>query len=195
MIDRNNVGIHATADVSDEALISEGTKIWHHVHVREGVEIGRDCILGKGVYVDFDVKIGNKCKIQNHALIYHGSTIEDGVFIGPQACLTNDRRPRAITPDGELKSAEDWKVDPILIRFGASIGAGSLILPNVTVGRFALVAAGAVVSRDVPDHGLFVGVPARLVGYVCKCGMSMKKENGAYRCMDCQWEFIPKEIT
>jgi acetyltransferase-like isoleucine patch superfamily enzyme len=194
MIDRNNVGIHATADVSDEALISEGTKIWHHVHVREGVEIGRDCILGKGVYVDFDVKIGSKCKIQNHALIYHGSSIEDGVFIGPHACLTNDRFPRAITPEGDLKNTDDWTAGLIDVKYGASIGAGAIILPGVTIGRFAMVGAGSVINRNVPEHGLVVGVPGRLIGYVCAYGHMMEAEGDSlYRCPSCGWTLEIKE--
>ena len=104
------------------------------------------------------------------AFIYHGATLADGVFIGPGAILTNDRQPRAINPDGSLKGDDDWQVGPIDIGYGASIGAGSILLPGITVGRFAMTAAGAVVTRNVPDHGLVAGVPARLVGYVCSCG-------------------------
>jgi len=162
--------IHPTAEVSPTARIGEGTRIWHHAQVRERAVIGKECILGKDVYVDADVIIGNRVKIQNGAQIYHGATLEDGVFVGPLACLTNDRFPRAITPDGRLKSAEDWQVWPILVRYGASIGAGAIVLPGVTIGRFAMVGAGAVVASSVPDHGLVIGVPARLVGYVCVCG-------------------------
>ena len=154
--------IHPTAEVSPEARIGEGTRIWHQAQVREGVVIGDNCIVGKGVYIDFDVNVGSNVKIQNGAMLYHGLTVEDGVFIGPQACMTNDEYPRAITPDGQLKGNDDWTVGPIVIRYGASIGACSVILPNVMVGRFALVAAGAVVTRSVPDHGLVVGVPARV---------------------------------
>ena len=157
--------IHQTAEVSPRARVGTNTRIWNYTQVREGVEIGQNCIIGKNVYIDFDVAIGDNVKIQNNALIYHGATIEDGVFIGPQACLTNDRIPRAITPDGQLKSTDDWIVGPIIVRYGASIGAGAIILPNVTVGRFAMVAAAAVVTHDVPDHGLVIGSPARLVGY------------------------------
>jgi acetyltransferase-like isoleucine patch superfamily enzyme len=157
------------------------------------VTIGQNCIIGKDVYVDFDVKIGNNVKIQNSALVYHGATVEDGVFIGPQACLTNDRNPRAITKDGRLKGNDDWVVGPIVVKYGASLGAGSLVLPNVTVGRFALVGAGAVVSRDVPDHGLVVGNPARLVGYVCHCGRKMEQQGEVWHCSVCDWKFDPKE--
>lgn len=185
--------IHPTAEVSPKANIGEGTRIWHQAQVREAVTIGKNCIVGKGVYIDFEVVVGDNVKIQNGAMLYHGLTVEDGVFIGPQACMTNDEFPRAITPEGELKGNDDWTVGPIVIRSGASIGACSVILPNVTIGRFALVAAGAVVTRSVPDHGLVVGVPARLVGYVCRCGRRMEKGKEAWRCPADGWTFQPVE--
>jgi len=164
------VQIHPTAEVSALASVGEGTRIWHQAQVREGAQIGQSCIVGKGAYIDVEVIVGDRVKIQNGASIYRGTTIEDGVFIGPHACLTNDKRPRAITPDGKLKQDADWEVSPILIQRGASIGAGALILPGVTVGRFAMVGAGAVVTKDIVPHGLVVGNPARLIGFVCTCG-------------------------
>ena len=190
---RENVRIHPTAEVSPKARIGAGTRIWHWVQIREGAVIGGNCIIGKDVYIDFDVKVGSNVKIQNGSYLYHGLTVEDGVFIGPRAVFTNDVYPRAITPDGKLKGNEDWEVGPILIRYGASIGTGAIIIPNVTVGKFAMVAAGAVVTRSVPDHGLVVGVPARLVGYVCKCGRKMVPQEDAYYCPNCDWTFKPKE--
>lgn len=193
MISRD-VSIHATAEVSPTAQIGSGTRIWHFVQVREGVVIGENCIIGKDVYIDFHVKIGHNVKIQNSALIYQGATLEDGVFIGPQVCLTNDRIPRAITSDGFLKGNDDWEVGTILVKYGASIGAGSLILPNVTIGRFALTGAGAVVTRDVPDHGLVVGSPARLVGYVCHCGRKMEQRDDVWHCAVCNWTWEPEEV-
>lgn len=165
-----DVQIHPTAEVSPQAQIGAGTKIWHQAQIREGARIGQSCIIGKGVYIDFDVVIGDRVKIQNGASIYHGVTIEDGVFIGPHACLTNDKFPRAITPEGQLKRDADWEVGKIHIQYGASIGAGAIILPGVTVGRFAMIGAGAVVTKDVIAHGLVTGNPARLVGFVCECG-------------------------
>jgi acetyltransferase-like isoleucine patch superfamily enzyme len=188
-----NVVIHSTAEVSAKAQIGSGTRIWHLVQIREGVVIGQNCIVGKDVYIDFGVKIGDNVKIQNSALIYHGATIEDGVFVGPQVCLTNDRMPRAITSDGHLKGNDDWIVGPILVKYGASLGAGSLILPNVTIGRFALVGAGAVVTRNVPDHALVVGNPARRVGYVCHCGRKMVQKGTAWHCSVDNWTFEPQE--
>ena len=129
------VFVHPTAEVSPQATIGEGTKIWHHCQVRERAVIGCCCILSKGVYVDLDVYIGNNVKVQNGASIYHGVTIEDGVFIGPHACLTNDKVPRAIAPDGHLKRDADWEVGRILIKYGASIGAGGGVFLNVKMNQ------------------------------------------------------------
>ena len=179
--------IHASAEVSPKAIIGAGTRIWHQVQVREGARIGQHCIVGKGVYIDLDVQVGNNVKIQNGALLYHGLTVEDGVFIGPGACMTNDTYPRAITPDGRLKADDDWVVGPIRICYGASIGAGAIVLPDVTVGRFALVAAGAVVSHSVPDYGLVAGVPARQLGWVCHCGRRLKNTVDGWYCAHCDW--------
>lgn len=186
-----NVRIHSSAVVSSEAKLGAGTSVWNNVQIREGVEIGEHCILGKDVYVDFDVKVGNNVKIQNGSFLYHGLTVEDGVFIGPRVVFTNDLYPRAITPDGKLKGNDDWEVGPILIKYGASIGTGAIIIPNVTIGKFALIAAGAVVSRSVPDHGLVMGVPARLVGYVCRCGLRMQPQGDEYFCSKCNWSYKP----
>ena len=172
------IRIHPTADVSPRAIIGEGTAIWHQSQIREGAHIGEQCILGKNVYVDFDVQIGSRVKIQNNCSVYHGATLEDGVFLGPHVVLTNDLYPRAINPDGTLKGNDDWDVRPIRICYGAAIGARAVLLPGVTVGRFAMVGAGAVVTRDVPPHGLVVGVPARLIGYVCACGLPLHESSG-----------------
>jgi acetyltransferase-like isoleucine patch superfamily enzyme len=187
--------IHPTADVSSQACIGLGTRIWHQAQVREGAHIGSNCIIGKGVYIDFDVQVGNNVKIQNGAYLYHGLTVADGVFIGPGACFTNDVYPRAITPDGQLKGNEDWEVGPTCVGYGASIGAGAVVLPNITIGRFALVAAGAVVTRSVPDHGLAAGVPARLLGYVCCCGRRLQAAPTGLTCPACGWVFHPSEVT
>jgi acetyltransferase-like isoleucine patch superfamily enzyme len=187
MIDPNStISIHSTAQVSDDAIIGAGTRIWNQAQVREHARIGRDCIIGKDVYIDFSVEIGDNVKIQNGVLIYHGVTIESGVFIGPGVVFTNDKKPRAINPDGTLKGNDDWDVGPVQVCYGASIGAGAIILPNVTIGRFALVAAGAVVTRDVREHGLVLGNPARPAGYVCKCATKLVEESaGHYRCPAC----------
>ncbi|MBN1260167.1 MAG: N-acetyltransferase [Anaerolineae bacterium] len=169
-----NVRIHPTAEVSDQASIGSGTSIWHQCQIRQDVEIGTHCIFGKGVYVDFGVRIGNNVKVQNYVSIYHGVEIEDGVFIGPHVCFTNDNLPRAINADGTLKSADDWVLGRILVKRGASLGANSTILPKVVIGAWALVGSGAVVTKDVPDYGLVVGNPARLIGFVCPCGQRLQ---------------------
>lgn len=179
------IRIHPTADISPSATIGEGTSIWHYCQVREGVHIGEQCILGKNVYVDFDVQIGDRVKIQNNCSVYHGVTLEAGVFLGPHVVLTNDLYPRAINPDGSLKGDADWEVGLIRIAYGASIGARSVVLPGVTIGRFAMVGAGAVVTRDVPDHGIVVGTPARLIGYACACGQRLQPAGDGLACVRC----------
>jgi UDP-2-acetamido-3-amino-2,3-dideoxy-glucuronate N-acetyltransferase len=165
--------IHPTADVSPDAHIGAGSRIWNYAQVREGAHIGSECIIGKNVYIDFGVIIGDRVKIQNNVSVYHGVTVEDGVFIGPHVCFCNDVLPRAITPQGRIKGQDDWVVGPIVVRYGASIGAGSIILPNVTIGSFALIGAGSVVTRSVPAHALVYGNPARQAGYVCRCGRKL----------------------
>jgi UDP-2-acetamido-3-amino-2,3-dideoxy-glucuronate N-acetyltransferase len=165
-----SVFIHPTADVAPDASIGAGTHIWNYAQVREGARIGSECIIGKGVYIDTGVIIGNRVKIQNNASVYRGVTLEDGVFVGPHVCFCNDTLPRAITPQDTLKGPDDWSIGPIVVRYGASIGAGSIIVPNVTIGSFALIGAGSVVTRSVPDHALVYGNPARQHGHVCRCG-------------------------
>lgn len=178
--------VHPTAQVSAQAVLGRGTRIWNNSQVRENVRIGESCILGKDVYIDFDVVIGDCVKIQNGVFVYHGTTIESGVFIGPGVIFTNDKRPRAINPDGSLKGNEDWEVGRIHVGYGASIGAGAIILPEVTIGRFALVAAGAVVTRDVPDFALVLGNPARQQGYVCRCATRLVEMSaGQFCCPSC----------
>jgi UDP-2-acetamido-3-amino-2,3-dideoxy-glucuronate N-acetyltransferase len=168
------VFVHPTAEVSPRARIGAGTRIWNQVQIRHGATVGEDCVLGKGVFVDLDVSIGDRCKLENGVNVFLGAAVESGVFLGPGAQLLNDRRPRAVTTDGSLKGPADWTVSGVVVREGASVGGAAVILPGVTVGRFAMVGAGAVVTRDVPDHGLVVGNPARLVGYVCRCGERLR---------------------
>lgn len=177
--------IHPTAMIEMGAIVRAETRIWHQTHVREYAIIGRECILGKGVFIDRGVRIGDRVKIQNYACLYHGSIIEDGVFIGPHVVLTNDRLPRAITPLGALKTDDDWQCSATRIGTGASLGAGAVILPGISVGAWAMIGAGAVVTADVPPHGLVVGNPARLIGSVCACGNRRTPADGP--CPTCGW--------
>lgn len=179
------VTVHQTADVSANADIGNGTRIWHEAQVREGAQIGMGCIIGKGVYVDFGVRIGDYVKIQNHASVYHGTTIEAGVFIGPHVVFANDVLPRAINPNGTPKQDHDWIVGETTVRYGASIGAGSIILPGVEIGQFALVGAGAVVTHDVPAYAVVVGNPARRIGHACACGNKLDVDQGGTMCRSC----------
>jgi acetyltransferase-like isoleucine patch superfamily enzyme len=162
--------VHPTADLEPDVSVGPRTSIWNRAQVRRGARIGAECVVGRDAFIDEGVLIGDRVKIQNAALVYHGVTVEDGVFIGPNAILTNDRFPRSITADGDLARADDWVVSPIRLRTGASIGAGAVVVAGNDVGRFATVGAGAVVTRDVPDHALVAGNPARRLGWVCACG-------------------------
>jgi acetyltransferase-like isoleucine patch superfamily enzyme len=184
--------IHPTADVSPEAVIGANTKVWHRTQICAGARIGDDCIVGSNVYIDRGVLIGNRVKIQTGVQLYHGTVIEDGVFLGPMVCVTNDKYPRAITPDGRLKTDADWVQGSTRVQYGASLGAGCVVLPDVTVGRFAMIAAGAVVADNVPAHGLVVGVPARLNGYVCACGHRLRNTVHAmlWQCPSCQMDYL-----
>jgi len=171
--------IHPAADVSPEASVGEGTRIWQHAQLREGACIGQECVIGKGVYVGVGVSIGDRVKVQNYASIYEGVTLADGVFVGPHVCFTNDRLPRAVNPDGSLKSSADWELIPTFVQEGASIGAHATVLCGITIGSWAMVGAGSVVTQDVPDHGLVWGNPARLQGFVCRCGERLERGDGA----------------
>lgn len=153
--------IHKTADVLDAPQIGSGCKIWHQAQVRG--ELGEECVIGKGVYVDVAVVIQHHSKVQNYACIYGPCTVESGVFIGPHAVITNDRWPRACNADGTMRSFDVTEQPLTIIREGASIGAGAVILSGVTIGKHAMVAAGAVVTKDVPDMTVVAGVPARKI--------------------------------
>ena len=174
--------IAETADVSPDAVIGQGSKIWHLAQVREDVSLGENCIVGRGAYVGTGVRVGANSKIQNYALVYEPAVLGDGVFIGPAVVLTNDTYPRSITPDGELKSAHDWVPVGVTIERGAAIGARAVCVAPVTIGAWATVAAGAVVTKDVPPHALVAGVPAKRIGWVGRAGQPLRVEGGLWVC-------------
>ena len=177
------VSVQASADVSPEAHLGQGTTVWHLAQVREGAELGRNCIVGRGAYVGAGVRIGDNCKLQNHALVYEPAVLADGVFVGPAAVFTNDHFPRSITPDGEIKKASDWEPVGVSVDRGASIGARAVCVAPVKIGAWALVAAGAVVAADVPDFALVAGVPARQIGWVGRSGRRLERTpEGSWRC-------------
>lgn len=178
--------IHPTAEVSADATLGEGCRVWRQAHIREGAVIGEGCTIGAGVYVGAGVRMGRNCKVQNSALLYEGLELEAGVFVGPQVCFTNDFLPRAVNPDLSLKSESDWSLGRTIVREGASIGASSVVVTGVTIGRWALVGAGSVVTRDVPDHGLVFGQPARLRGWVCLCARRLEARGSQGWCQTCQ---------
>jgi acetyltransferase-like isoleucine patch superfamily enzyme len=170
--------VHQTADIDDGAIVGDDAKIWHFVHVRGGANIGSGSVIGRGAYIGAEVTVGKNCKIQNYALVYEPAHLEDGVFIGPAAVLTNDLFPRAVTPKLALKDGADWDAVGVTVRQGASIGARAVCIAPVVIGKWAMVAAGSVVSKDVPAFALVVGVPARQIGWVGKAGVPLV-ENGA----------------
>lgn len=159
--------IHESSYVDENVSIGEGTKIWHYCHVQSGAVIGRNCSLGQNVNVSNNVSIGDGCKIQNNVSLYEGVVLEDYVFCGPSCVFTNDLTPRAKYPKGREAYVRT------LVMEGASIGANATIVCGHIIGRWAMIGAGAVVTTDVPDHALMLGVPARQVGWMCVCGQRL----------------------
>ena len=174
----SSVFIHPTAEVSKDAVIGEGTKIWNQAQVREGAHLGKNCIISKNVYVDENVRIGDRVKIQNNVNVYHGVTVEDDVFLGPSMTFTNDMYPRAFSVD--------WKVTETLVKKGASIGANATIRCGITVGEYATIGAGSTVTKDVPDYALVAGNPAKQIGWVCECGYKLDEEG---KCPNCSRQY------
>lgn len=179
----NDAFVHESALVEDHVVIGAGTRVWHHAHVRTRARLGARCIVGKGAFVDFDVAIGDDSKLQNYACVYHGATLGRGVFIGPHAIVTNDLRPRATDPSFAPLRDGEWTVGETTIDDGASIGANATILPGVRIGTWAMIGAGAVVTRDVAPYALVVGTPARHLAFVCACGQRL--EPNAHACSRC----------
>jgi acetyltransferase-like isoleucine patch superfamily enzyme len=170
--------VAASADVDPSAELGADVKVWHLAQVREAAVIGPGSIIGRGAYVGSGVRLGRNCKLQNYALVYEPARLEDGVFVGPAAVLTNDRHPRSVSPDGALKGGEDWESVGVTCLEGASIGARAVCVAPLTIGRWAMVAAGAVVTTDVPDFALVAGVPARRIRWVGRAGAPLEAHDG-----------------
>jgi UDP-2-acetamido-3-amino-2,3-dideoxy-glucuronate N-acetyltransferase len=171
--------IHPSATVEDGAVLGPGTKVWANVQIRPGARIGRNCIVGRNSFVDVDVSVGDNVKVQNNASLYEGVTLDDGVFIGPHVIFTNDKIPRAVNADGSLKSAQDWVLGRTHVREGAALGAGTVVVTGVTIGAWAMIGSGSVVTKDVPDHALVLGNPGRVVGWVSAEGVRCDDQQSA----------------
>ena len=172
----DEVYVHPTAFIDEGASVGRGSHIWHFSHVMEGASVGQRCSLGQNVFVGRGVQIGDGCKIQNNVSVYEGVVLEEHVFCGPSMVFTNVRAPRAAYP------TPDERYAPTLVRRGATIGANATIVCGSTVGEWAFVAAGAVVTDDVPAHALVAGVPARRIGWSCECGRSLSFRGGTAAC-------------
>lgn len=180
-----NPMIHPQAELEPGAVVGPDTSVWPGTVIRRDARVGAGCNLGRLVYVGAGVVVGDRCKIENQAMLFEGARVGDGVFIGPGAVLANDRYPRAVTPDGKFKSRDDWVEEGVTVEEGASLGARSTILPGLRIGAWAVVAAGAVVTRDVPSHAIVAGLPARRVGTACRCGRPMIRADDRWSCEAC----------
>ncbi|MEU0407509.1 acyltransferase [Streptomyces griseorubiginosus] len=179
------ITVRPTAQVDESAVLGEGTTVWDLAQIREDARLGSGCVVGRGAYVGPGVRIGDHVKLQNHALVYEPAVLGDGVFVGPAAVLTNDRSPRSVDPQGRLKRGGDWEAVAVEVAEGASLGARSVCVAPVRIGRWAMVAAGAVVVRDVPDHALVAGVPARRIGWVGRAGVRLVEREGESGVWEC----------
>ncbi|MFF0832558.1 MULTISPECIES: acyltransferase [unclassified Streptomyces] len=177
--------VKPTAQVDESAELGDGTTVWELAQIREKARLGSGCVIGRGAYVGTGVRIGDNVKLQNYALVYEPAELGDGVFVGPAVVLTNDHYPRSVDPEGKLKRGGDWEAVGVKVAEGASLGARSVCVAPVRVGRWALVAAGAVVTRDVPDFALVAGVPARRVGWVGRAGVKLVERQGEPGVWEC----------
>lgn len=196
MSTERNYRLAEGADVSPEASVGEGSSVWHYAQVREGTSLGENCIIGRGAYIGSGVTIGAGCKVQNYALVYEPAVLGDGVFIGPAVVLTNDHFPRAVNPDLSPKSTADWEPVGVTIEKGAAIGARSVCVAPVTIGAWALVAAGSTVVKDVPPHALVAGVPAKRIGWVGRSGKPLAADpDGGWVCPETGERYFEDDVT
>lgn len=184
----NDAFVHESAYVDEGASVGAGTKIWHFSHVMSGAEVGPDCTLGQNVFVADGVKIGEGVKIQNNVSVYEGVVLEDYVFCGPSMVFTNVKTPRSAFP---RDTSDDYLSTRVC--HGASIGANATVVCGVTIGSWAFVAAGAVVTRDIPAHALIGGVPGRIIGWACECGATLTFEDEEAMCRQCDREYARLE--
>lgn len=190
------MAVHPSADVDERAVLGEGASVWHLAQVREHAVLGKGCIVGRGAYVGTGVRMGAYCKLQNYALVYEPAVLGDGVFVGPAVVFTNDHYPRSVTPDMELKRGDDWEPVGVTVRDGASIGARAVCVAPVTIGRWAMVAAGAVVVKDVPDFALVAGVPARRIRWVGHAGVPLEPAGeNLWRCPQTGRTYLQQDET
>ncbi|MCQ1578716.1 acyltransferase [Streptomyces parvus] len=171
--------VQPTAQVDESAVVGAGSSVWELAQIREGARLGEHCVVGRGAYVGAGVRIGDNVKLQNFALVYEPAELADGVFVGPAVVLTNDHNPRSVDPDGRQRRGGDWEPVGVTVAEGASIGARAVCVAPLRIGRWAMVAAGAVVTRDVPDFALVAGVPARRIGWVGRAGVRLVPREGA----------------
>jgi UDP-2-acetamido-3-amino-2,3-dideoxy-glucuronate N-acetyltransferase len=183
----SNVSVDSTAIIEENVILGDGTKVWHFAHIMKDTKIGTHCVIADYVHVGKKVKIGNNVKLENGA-------IEDNVFVGPNVTFTNDVYPRSFN--------KDWRIQPTLVKEGSSIGAGAVIVCGVTLGEYTLVGAAAVVTSDLPPHALAYGNPARIRGFVCRCGKKLKsiEKTKDYVCMKCsfceeKYQILPKNYS
>ena len=189
-----NARILPSADVDADVDLGAGSSVWHLAQVRSGARLGTSCIIGRGAYIGPGVQLGDNCKVQNYALVYEPARLGAGVFIGPAAVLTNDHFPRAVNPDGSLKSGSDWELVGVTIHDGASIGARAVCIAPVTIGKWAMVAAGATVTKDVPDFALVAGSPAKKIKWVGRAGVPLTASaSGEWICPSTGERYVEKD--
>lgn len=188
---KNNFWAHKTAEIQKGAKIGEGTKIWQNCQVLKGAQIGENCVIGHNCFISSKAKIGNGVKLESNIDVWDLVTLEDYVFVGPSVVFTNDINPRAKYPKSKFFQYGKWL--STLVREGATIGANATILCGITIGRWAMIGAGAVVIKDVPDYAIAVGDPAKIIGWICECGNKLEFKKDKTTCKICQRKYQKKK--